>query len=247
MVAFAHFCSTRNIGDKVSAPYLYFDFPNAEFFDLRSPLPPREIFIYGGGAVRNELENQNSLFPAALKIAWGVGDTVHGATAPRAVPPGFRLYGSREWGQPHTCYVPCPSCMSPQFDRSYAVEHEAVLFLNADRHIQDRYPITIEGLPILANEADFETVIRFLASAEFVVTNSYHGAYWASLLGRRPILCRPYSSKFYSYKYQPPIIRDDNWRGAMPLAVAFPEALRVSRQANYEFHGMVMQQIKSFH
>ena len=70
MVAFAHFCSTRNIGDKVSAPYLYFDFPNAEFFDLRSPLPPREIFIYGGGAVRNELENQNSLFPAALKIAW---------------------------------------------------------------------------------------------------------------------------------------------------------------------------------
>ena len=32
----------------------------------------------------------------------------------------------------------------------------------------------------------------------------------------------------------------------MPFAVAFPEALRVSRQANYEFHGMVMQQIKIF-
>lgn len=245
MLGFAHFSGTKNVGDRVCAPYLYFDFPKADIFDLRSSMPDRDVMIYGGGALRNELGKQHELFPNSLKIAWGVGDTVHGATAPRPIADGFELYGSRDWNHSGAIYVPCPSCMSPLFDQKRRAEHEAVLFVNADPAINHRYPVSIDGLPTMANETDFETVVRFLASGEIVVTNSYHGAYWATLLGRRVILCRPYSSKFFCYRFQPPIVRDDDWKSAKPLASVFDDALSASRAANREFYGLVKTRIKT--
>lgn len=244
MIGFAHFNQTKNVGDKVCAPYLYFDFPKADVFDLRTSVQHRDVLIYGGGALRNELGMQHELFPNSLKIAWGIGDTVHGATSPRPIAEGFDLYGSRDWNHAGAFYVPCASCMSRYFDQQHRIGHEAVLYVNADPGISQRYPISIDDLPTMANESDFETVIRFLASGEYVVTNSYHGAYWATPLGRRVIICRPYSSKFDSYRFQPPFIESDDWQSAKPFAKIFPNALSASRAANGEFYRLVTSLIK---
>jgi len=67
-----------------------------------------------------------------------------------------------------------------------------------------------------------------------VVTNSYHGAYWATLLGRR-VVAIPNMSKMYRFKHAPVIGRAQDWRKLAALAVAYPEALAECRAANLAF------------
>jgi exopolysaccharide biosynthesis predicted pyruvyltransferase EpsI len=81
--------------------------------------------------------------------------------------------------------VPCPSCMSDLFDRQYETRHERCWYENVDI-----LPLPGEpGSPKKSNTCiSMEDAISFLASAETVITSSYHGAYWASLLGREVVL-----------------------------------------------------------
>jgi hypothetical protein len=44
--------------------------------------------------------------------------------------------------------------------------------------------------------------------ADVVVANTYHGAYWATLLGRRVIVAAPFSNKFFGFRHEPVIVRD---------------------------------------
>ncbi len=199
--------------------------------------------IYGGGALGYELAEQGQLHQDSLKIAWGVGISRPGMTLPGRAPDGFSLFGSREWGQENSIYVPCVSCMSPLFDVKYEIKRPVVFFANDDPWIQDQYPARIPELPTVTNTASLEEIIAFLASGETVVTNSYHGAYWGTLIGRKVVLYKPYSSKFFSYKFQPAIAENDDWRAAIAAAPIYPDALAQSRDATIEFFGLVSQSI----
>jgi hypothetical protein len=241
--AFIHFCSTTNTGETFCAPYHYFPFDDPEIFDLRKPVPSREVMIYGGGALGYELVEQGQLHPDSLKIAWGVGISRHGETLPGRAPDGFSLFGSREWGQENSIYVPCVSCMSPLFDVKYEIKTPAVFFANDDPWIQNQYPARIPELPTLINAAPLEEIIAFLASGETVITNSYHGAYWGTLLGRKVVLYKPYSSKFFSYQFQPAIAENDDWQSAIVNAPTYPHALAESRAATMKFVDLVSELI----
>ena len=46
---------------------------------------------------------------------------------------------------------------------------------------------------------DENKTIEFIGSGDVVVTNSYHGAYWATLLGK-VVVAFPWASKFYGLK-----------------------------------------------
>ena len=229
MITFAHMRNTRNRGDLASTPGLYFDFGAHRFADIRER--HAGVVIYGGGAIGQWLARQR-----ATGIAWGVGSTVHGATrVAGTVPEGMRLYGSRDDGLPGAIWTPCASCMSPLFDASYEIRHEAVLFTNGDRATARRYPVNVPGLPHKTNHGSLEEIIAFLGSADLVVTNSYHGAYWATLLGRRVVVVGAYSSKFYGFRHQPSIGGD--WSRAR----AHPEALDECRIATREFADRVRE------
>jgi len=52
--------------------------------------------------------------------------------------------------------------------------------------------------------------IAFLASGATVVTNSYHGTYWAMCLGRR-VLCAPFNQKFQFFRENPVMAAPDSW------------------------------------
>lgn len=233
MILFSHFRNTANIGDLASGPYRYFDFPAHQVVDIRERVPACDALIFGGGAVGNRIARDRS--PAAVRIAWGVGFTNHGQTAPGPVPAGFTLFGSREWGQAGATWVPCVSCMSPLFDRGYKATRDAVLYLNADPAIARKRPPTPD-LPTLDNTAPLEAAIAFLASADTVVTDSYHGIYWATLLGRRAVCLNPYSSKFFGFKHPPAM-----GLAAMREARAWPEALAETRTATVAFHARVQE------
>ena len=106
---------------------------------------------------------------------------------------GVDLVGIRDYdvGLP---WVPCASCMHPEFDRPRSPKHEVVVFSHK------KFRLNIKGLPTFTNkEVDFRAVLDFLGSGETILTSSFHGAYWGTLLGRK-VLAFPFSSKFFWLK-----------------------------------------------
>jgi len=248
MLVFAHYSNTRNIGDLACAPYRYFPFPQYKVADVHRPAPLRgRVIVVGGGAVAQHVERAVADDPEAIVVGWGVGDSRHGLRTPREPPPGVALYGSREWGQKGTIHVPCVSCMSPLFDAPPPPSRPYVLFTNAGKRIMDTYPVRIDGMPELRNHTTMEEAVAFLASGETVLTNSYHGAYWGTLLRRRVVIVNPYSSKFHNFRFQPVIATDAGWKDAAERAIVFPQALDEARAANLAFHRRVMSFIETGH
>merc|ERR1719277_1531645 len=67
---------------------------------------------------------------------------------------------------------------------------------------------TLEGLveagDITNNKgSDMNRVIRFIDKFDVVVTTSYHATYWATLLGKKVIVCKAWSSKLFRLKHPP--------------------------------------------
>jgi hypothetical protein len=243
LIRFVHIRNTRNTGDRASCPDVWFDFGlDVEVLNYSDPVPDGGTVVYGGGTLINWLATRRGPLPRARHVIWGAGSSRSGMTAPWPDPEGFDLVGIRDWSVEREAmgrYAPCVSCMSPLFDRDRPVTREAVAFVNADP--SKRRPVV--NLPTMDNTAPMERIVEFLASAEVVVTNSYHGVYWATLLGRH-VVCVPYSSKFHGFRHPPTMSRDGaDWRGKARTAPAYPEALESSRAATRAFHARVMEVI----
>jgi len=212
VIACLYHVSKTNVGDQVCCPADYFNLGDIVRIDLpwwekgdgpRVLRESRTIVVGGGGVFYFENEVKRLIDAHGHKvIVWGAGANRHGsrriqypATLDRCL-----LLGLRDWG---SAWVPCVSCMSPLFDAvvKEPPREDVVLYEHED------YPIlsTSTEWPRLTNNATLEAALRFLGSGRRVVTNSYHGAYWATLLGRQAIIHRPFSSKFYRMPWQPPI------------------------------------------
>ena len=263
----------------MSAPTLYFDFPGfevsqADLRELQNIDVRGSDVILGGGGLLDEffLSSINRLrtrVAGRRLIFWGVGQQVdHGRWWEdyKAFPYSdylreAALLGIRDFNTPYP-WVPCASCMHPAFDRPKEVKHEFVIFSHRTR------PVPIQGFPTLRNdESGFSDTIDFLASGDTVITSSYHGMYWALLLGRK-ILAFPFNSKFFMTKYPvtlypavwqktTPVSRGfrrltgrscfeytcqsvGGWRIAAGSSRAFPEALKECRDANRAFYREVV-------
>ncbi len=247
-----HRLDTDNLGDRLCSPALYFDFlgSSARHDLLRVPSRvkrhARVIVVGGGGLLDNDyyLDGWHALVndTGAELIAWGLGHNRRGGSAARYPDflSGFSLVGVRDTGPgiPATFeWVPCASCMHAAFDQSYGLESDVVCYSHA------AHPLAIDGVPRLTNsERDVSKVMRFLASAETVVTNTYHGMYWATLLGRKVVVC-PYSSKFHGFRYPVVMSTPDDWKAARRLATSSPQALNECRDANRRFAEKVRQKV----
>jgi hypothetical protein len=233
---------TRNVGDFICQPARYFDL-DAKMLDLRDPVPESNAIIYGGGAIGPRLtKGHHRKHQSHYKVAWGVGFSNHEGDKPGPAPTDFDLFGSREFGQPGTEYVPCVSCMHDLFCLDYEIEHDVVLYYNKDPR---RPRPNWKGVPTKNNEIPMDQAIAFLASGAHVVTNSYHGAYWATLLGRRVTIVDPYSSKFRNYEHQPELCEGTDWKAAKDLqGIAHPEAKAIAIRRNIDFYSKVMEIIE---
>jgi hypothetical protein len=239
-----------NVGDWFCPPFRYFSFPGTHTADVlpldTAPLQPH-VLLGGGGLLAQtfhpHLQKLADLRPKLRSlVAWGVGeseniDRAGGFVLPFAGPPpdylkAFDLVGVRDYGTPHR-WVPCASCMHPDFLSPAPVTHPIALYEHK------RIPIPIEGFPRLSNDgADLPRALNFLASAEVIITNSYHGAYWATLLGRR-VIAIPNMSKMYRLKHLPVLCRVEHWKKAIDLTTTYPNALAECRNANLAFYAEV--------
>ena len=89
---------------------------------------------------------------------------------------------------------------------------------------------------------NIEQIIEFLGSAETVVTNSYHGVYWATLL-KRKVICVPWGSKFNMFKHPPVMANERNWFEKIGQSDIYEDALTECRQANMSFFEDVLKLI----
>lgn len=78
------------------------------------------------------------------------------------------------------------------------------------------------------------SVVDFIASGDTVVTSSYHGVYFAQLLGRK-VVCIPYNQKFYAFQNRPTMAEHDNWEHAVRSAQRYDPLLEEYRHINLKF------------
>lgn len=162
---------------------------------------------------------------------------------------GTRIYMSAGYGdRKNYRWVPCASCMSPLFrELAHVQPTQRVGFFS-----HKRVPLSDTGQRAskldsvrssLFNRvshfdnrgSDLKQKLAAMANCEFVVTNSYHGVYWATLLGRK-VICQPFKDGLYSFKHAPAYLFQDDLDNVMEKAVSYPNALEECRLANVAYY-----------
>jgi exopolysaccharide biosynthesis predicted pyruvyltransferase EpsI len=243
MIYEVHRKVNNNIGDYYCNPSRYFNLDTVSSEELlhnKSNITNQTLVIGGGGLIHKKF----SLHIASLieknpknVVLWGIGhnfgkkhvtktnnNVYYPAWVEKCNLIGIRDYIKKEY------YLPCVSCMHPAFERTYNAKHDTVYFTHA---FKSKY--TRNSAPHLKNnEMDFEKVIEFLSSGNTVVTDSYHGAYWAQLL-RKNVIVSSWSVKFNHMKYPPQFINSIN--DPLPLVNnSVSDFLEESRELNKTFY-----------
>ncbi|MGO4909317.1 hypothetical protein ACEN2J_13420 [Pseudorhodobacter sp. W20_MBD10_FR17] len=245
---FKHHRDTTNLGDAVCSPFDYYPelAANGKAVDLACPTPRADAVIYGGGKIMGGLAKMLGPedYAAKTRIAWGVS-TLQKFPISLRYWRAFRamhLIGSRDWGDNRFPFAPCVTCVSPAFDAPPAPRHDVVLYLHHWRSRKADLPRP-DGVPVLENNnPSFAETIRHIASGQVVVTNSYHGTYWALLLGRK-VLCLPFSNKFSKFRVAPGYATPANWQAQLGRAQASDEMLGLCREATAAFRASVTSRI----
>lgn len=240
-----------NVGDWYCNPSRYFPALGTEVLDILGyeggPIEG-DMVLGGGGLIARTFHDHVARLAQARTasqkyVAWGIGESENvdrsgGFVLPFAGPypaslDAFDLVGVRDYGTPRE-WVPCASCMLDELERPRDIVHDFAIY----EHKRIAIPIDA-GFPRRSNDGcDIAEVLDFLGSAQTIITNSYHGAYWATLLGRR-VVAIPNMSKMYRMKHAPVLCRAEEWRRFAALVRPFPEALAECRKANRDFYAKV--------
>ncbi len=203
---FMHHHDRKNRGDVISGPYHYFKFNDSQKIswdeniigDKPTNFTTGDSLIIGGGIffMQNKPRLNKMIKSAKSVIAWGIGMDVRQDL--QALVSQFTLLGIRERGSPliddkKVFYVPCASCMHPVFDGMMD-------FKNGTEFGEENFALHLNGgfnksklLRAFGNMRHTTTVdddndiFVNLANAKCIVTNSYHGAYWGSLMGKKVV------------------------------------------------------------
>lgn len=225
-----HRIDKENTGDMVSSPLLYFEFNQRIELDILKAEKKKYdgLVVFGGGGLIHPDFIDNLMGIAKLNnyFFWGAG--MNHAVAPKEL----ELDGIRDI-YPNSFWVPCVSCMSRLFDREYTVHRE---FAVLEHH---RRPLDFEGLKKINNSRSFEEIVNFIGSTEVLLTNTYHGVYWGTLLGRKVVCVNPFSNKFFYLKYRVPTCVSVSLHDIELVSQdleTFPFALEECRKVNRVFY-----------
>lgn len=253
-----------NLGDAVSRHELYFSWlsgaPRADLTRVALMGDPRikkRGFILGGGGLFDSLNLfqlgieriTSQLEDSTPSVFWSAGVNHHITDGDMNRPKQlqglekFSLVGIRDY-MPDSdfSWVPCSSVLLPELQKNYLITRPVVVYNNWQFRVKD----VPSNIPTIDNNRRFHMatskrravteVIEFLGSAETVVTSAYHGALWATLLGRRVVVVSPFSTKFRYFRHMPGIVkRDTPWRVMVDSAIRYPGILPLYRQASLDF------------
>ena len=176
--------------------------------------------------------------PGGPKYVWGAGYNSDDVSEEISYSPflsEFDAVGLRDWSQGSRYeWVPCASCMHPALRQNYSIRNDIIWFEHKKQLIKD---FGKESIPRFVNSGDnIEHTIELLGSANIILTNSYHGAYWGTLLKKRVVVVDPWSSKFMHFKHMPAIAsKKTSWKSAIEMATTYPTAIDECVQTTESF------------
>jgi len=235
----------NNVGDAYCNPSRYFDLGNVSSNELmchHSNISNKTLVIGGGGLIHKKFSQHIQTLldkNPNHSVLWAVG---HNFGKKHITKQNTNVYypdwlercnliGIRDWIKGHyDMYLPCVSCMHSAFDKHYKTEHDFVYFTHAfkSKYNRTKYP------HMKNNVMDFDKVIEFLGSGNTVITDSYHGAYWAQLLGKN-VQVSSWSVKFNHMKYMPHFVENIN-SGPKHIQNNVTGFLEESRELNQQFY-----------
>lgn len=207
-IAFVHFHDTSNVGDILCNPYNYFDWSGHECqsFDIFKwrQVVPVDMLIFGGGgmlhtqvddAMRDAKNVAKRLNPDCKVVMWGVGSNYHHMCHGHWHEwlREFDIVGLRDRASPFP-WVPCASCMHseleihrPRPNNPYSI------------YYHEEFPLDLPH-PKMSNFEcqDMKTIIDFISDGHVLLTNSFHGAYWAMLMQKPVIVLNAFSGRFFA-------------------------------------------------
>ena len=232
----------ENPGDLYSAPMHYlgpgYSGVMVDVFADNIPEIEVDTVIVGGGALmtnRKFVNNLDRLFErihARHRIVWGVGFETDNIDID--IQHQFDLFSTREYKLDLAVdWVPCASALHPKFDQiqSTTPSKEFLVVDHFKRSIAFDRPHT----RIVNRPNSMQHILEQIADHRFVVTSSYHVAYWSILAGKRcAVVGNSLPTKFRRMKHFPVIA--DSWNDSLiDIAQLWPEARYDSILANYRF------------
>jgi len=192
--------------------------------------------------INETLETLNS--DESKKIVWGAGHNAdpmkkgHRVEYPNYLD-NFNLIGIRDFGQNYS-WAPCASCMHPALRKTYEIKNEIIWFDHKKQLTKDFGDMP---MPRFINSGNnIEQTIEILGSANIIVTNSFHGVYWGTLLGKRVILTDVWSTKFQTFKHKPYVLlKNEKISDAIDKTTIHAHALDECINATEEFWKQVQQ------
>ena len=179
-------------------------------------------------------------YPEMSKFVWGAGfnSLITEDSQSPEYPTGllnFKLVGLRDvfTNMKHQ-WVPCASCMHPTLRKKHTIKNKVIWFEHKKQLIKD---FGDDPIPRFVNSgSNIEQTIELLGSAETILTNSYHGAYWGTLLGKKVIVIGQWSNKFLLMKHPPRFLgKKENWKDVVESIEPNVNALNecISATENY--------------
>lgn len=234
-----------NPGDLYSCPMHYLVNENSGIMiDISQKYIPKidvDVLIVGGGAlftvnrfvdaVEEKLRNIN----AAFKIVWGADLTPQ---IDPSVLDKYDMVGIRNTTS-SKLWVPCASAMHPAiFEHFDKKPSKGILSIE---HWKRPIDIKSEHTTITNKPSCIHTIVKEISEHEYVVTTSYHAAYWATLLKRKVIVIgsgKSFPTKFYGFRH-PPIIAEEFDESLLDQAKVWDDAYRECIGANYYFRKQI--------
>jgi len=239
--------SCVNIGNSMASPSYYFELPKTRLYDvIKNGFKMGQVTIVSKGLLNmpNYLHNvATDPMPTKLVI-WGHGCEQVGKPSNLGTwkQPAWlsrcALVGVRDWGVGQR-WVPCATCMHPIFDEPPVKPIWRYASISYHRCIL--HPNITNNMPSIHNSTyDFRWFIRHIRACEILITNSYHAAYWATLLQRRVVIIEPNDLKFGGLRFPHPFAHTNDWEAAVAQTKLYPEALEICRDANRQFYRDVL-------
>lgn len=234
----------KNAGDMACNPLAFFpEFTKAGvciFHTMREIrwelVKPDDWVILGGGGIFECIDEFQSAINRLLEcnkhvIAWACGHNTHYFRKMNQQI-NYSLFFRctvRDFGLEGEEYLPDVSCMSSLFEQKYENKRNVGVL----EHLE--YPITEFEYDRLSNTYAMDSIIKFIGESSVIITNTWHGCYWALLMGKKVILYHPFSNKFFHFKYKP-IIYSGDLTMDIEQAVSYPDALVECRKMNISFY-----------
>ena len=254
-----HRIDSNNVGDFYCAPHLYFEPLREKKLDIfgyksadkaiidrwSSAISNNSLIIGGGGILnRGSFQKQMQLFESLSQknkktVIWGAGHNSKdrkdfGKVLDYSVDmEKFGLVGTRDYTASKN-WVPCVSCMNEVFDRQYNSTQEVGIIFHKKTMKNKSVTSKFKDIPSTSNTTNLESLINFIGNSETMITDSYHGMYWAMLLNKKVVVI-PNSSKFFDFKYQPVISSFDNCLEDVKKAENYSGVLEECREINRDF------------